>query len=211
METERYNFIRKELIRLHRVITEETFNVFIPISSFMTLKQLEVARDHPPITGFETLEETVERPFSIKRMLIAVEIMGDELKLGFRNARRDIPYIYESIQSWIKYWLEIKVGMSHLKTAPMEELELIERLAKYIFGAYAHYHYEQINKTLHIPDIAQASLLDILKGRMMYGTDIDEQLSYISHIDEYKAATGYRSPSSTIGGMGSSFGGFGGL
>lgn len=208
METARYNYVRKELVNLHRIITEETFNIFIPLSSFMTLKQLETARDRPPLTGFETFEETIERPFSIQRMLTAVEIMGDELSIGFRHARRDIPYIYESIQNWIKYWIEIKIGFPHIRTAPIEELELIEKLAKHIFGSYAHYHYEKINKTLHIPDIAQASLLDILKGRMMYGSDIDEQLSFISHVDEYKALTGSRSSSNSMGGM---FGGLGGL
>lgn len=208
METERYNYIRKELVELHRILTEETFEVAIPLSSFMSLKQLENARENPPLTGFETLEIPVERPFTILRLLQAVQIMGDHLNIGFRHARRDVPRIYESIQTWIKYWVEIKVNAGYLRSPSVEELELIEKLAKHVFGTYAHYHYEKINKTLHIPDMANASLLDILKGRMMYGTDIDEQLSYISHLDEYKSLMGYTSnPSSFSAG----FNGLGGL
>lgn len=208
MLTDRYNYLRKELIELHRILTEETFEVSIPLSSFMTLKQLENAKENPPLTGFETLEIPVERPFTILRLLQAVQIMGDELMIGFRYPRRDVPRIYDTIQTWIKYWIEIKINASYLRTPSVEELELIEKLAKYTFSSYAHYHYEKINKTLSVPDLASASLLDILKGRMMYGTDIDEQLSYISHLDEYKSMTGY--VGSHSGALGA-FHGLGGL
>lgn len=200
MQIERYTFLRNELRRLYTILTEQTFVVAIPMSSFMTLRQLDKAKDNPPLTGFETLEIPVERPFTVQRLLQAVDIMGDELSLGFRHPRQDIPFLYNSIQDWIRYWIEIKRDVGYLRTPELSELELIERLGKYVFSAYAHYHYEKINKTLGVSSTAEMTLLDVLKGRMMYGTDLDEQLSYISHIDEYRAATGQTSNT-----MGSNF------
>lgn len=191
MEIERYTYLRKELIRLYTVLTEQTFTVVIPLSSFLTLKQLENARDNPPISGFESLEIPVERPFTIARLLTAVDVMGDELEIGFRYPRKDIPEIYTSIQDWIRYWIEIKREAGYLRTPDLSELALIERLAKYVFSAYSHYHHEKINNTLHVNTQSEMTLLDILKGKMMFGTDIDEPISFISYVDEWRSTTGY--------------------
>lgn len=212
MQIERYTFLRNELRRLYVVLTEQTFVVSIPLSSFMTLKQLDKAKDNPPLTGFETLEIPVERPFTVQRILQAVEIMGEDLRIGFRHPRQDIPNLYNSIQDWIRYWIEIKRDAGYLRTPAIPELELIEKFAKHLFGAYAHYHYEKINKTLNVGHAGEMTLLDALKGRMMFGTDMDEQLSFISHLDEYKSSIGHTSNS--FGGYGSAnslLNGLGGL
>lgn len=193
MELERYTFLRKELVRLHSVLTEYTFSVVLPLSSFLTLKELDRAKDSPPITGFETLELPVERPYTIEMILRAVDIMGDELSLGFRHPRKDIPLIYDSIQDWIRYWIEIKRNWGYLRSPDIGELELIERLAKYIFKAHSHYHHEKINKTLHVASREEMTLVDVLRGRMMFGDDLDAGISFISYVDEYKSDTGVRS------------------
>ncbi|QGH71956.1 hypothetical protein N1M2_93 [Klebsiella phage N1M2] len=205
MELERYTFLRNELRKMYTILTEQTFIVSIPLSSFMTLKQLDRAKNNPPLTGFETYETAVERPFTVQRILQAVEIMGDDLQIGFRNARQDIPFLYNTIQTWIQYWIEIKRDIGYLRTPDLSELELIERLAKHLFSAYAHYHYEKINKTLGVGHSGEMTLLDALRGRMMFGTDMDEGLSFISHVDEYRSLTGQ------TGGAGMSFGSASGL
>lgn len=212
MQTERYNHIRKELVRLYKVLTEQTYVVIIPLSSFLTLKQLEHARDNPPISGFESLEVPVERPFTIARLLSAVDIMGDELSIGFRTPRKDIPEIYVAIQDWIRYWIEIKREAGYLRTPDLKELAIMERLAKYVFSAYAHYYHEKINNTLHVNTHSEMTLLDILKGKMMFGADIDEPISFISYIDEWRSTSGYSAELEERGGYSDygSMSGFGG-
>lgn len=205
MELERYTFLRAELRRLYTILTEQTFKVSMPMSSFMTLKQLDRAKDAPPLTGFETLELSVERPFTVLKLLTAVDIMGDELQIGFRHPRQDIPFLYTSIQDWIRYWIEIKVDMGYLRTPEISELELIEKLAKYIFGAYSHYHHEKINKALNVSHKGEMTLLDVIKGRMMFGNDIDNDVSFISYLDEYKSSIGYTGSSYNSNYAGSDF------
>uniref|UniRef100_A0AAU8KZH7 Uncharacterized protein n=1 Tax=Pantoea phage Survivor TaxID=3232176 RepID=A0AAU8KZH7_9CAUD len=193
MDTLRYMHVRKELIRIHSILTEETFLVIMPTTSFMTLKQLEFYKDNPPIVGFEALETPQERPYSIVKILEAFKNVGDDAQVHFRYPSRDIPRIYEAIQDWIRYWIEIKRGSGYLRTPSIEELELIEKLARHIFTAYSHYHYSKIFDTLNVSSKQEMTLLDVLKGRMMYGSDIDEELSYISYLDEYKSETGFQS------------------
>lgn len=206
MELERYRFLQTELIRLHKVLTEYTFSVILPLSSFLTLRQLDKVKDNPPITGFESLEIPVERPYTIEHILKAVDIMGDELQIGFRYPRKDIPVIYTSIQDWIRYWIEIKRDWGYLRTPDIGELELIERLAKHIFSYYAHYYYENVNKILHVNSNEELTLLDVLKGRMMFGDAMDNGISFISYVDEYKSDTGIRGKSNSgidfLGGFG---------
>lgn len=193
MDTNRYMYIREELVKLYSILTQETFLVVMPTTSFMSLKQLEHYRENQPLVGFDSLEIPMERPYSIMKILEAFVHMGDEAKVYFRYPSRDIPRIYDSIQTWIQYWVEIKRGSGYLRTPAIEELELIEKLARHIFTDYSHYHYSKIYDTLNVKSSENMTLLDVIKGRMMYGTDLDEQLSYISYLDEYKSQTGYQS------------------
>lgn len=210
MNIERYTYVRGELIKLYRLFSERTFVVTIPASSFLTLEQLDRAKERPPLTGFETLEIPVERPFTIQYLLRAVDIMGEDINLGFRYPRQDIPVIYESIQEWIKYWIEIKVNLSYMRTPDISELETIEKLSRIIFTAYAHYYHERINKDMNIDMSKPLSLVDILRGQMMHGKDYGEPISYISYLDQYKASTGYVSPNSYNSGTLDFLRGFGG-
>lgn len=195
MITERYCFLREELIRLYRLFTQRTFNVTLPLASVLTTEQLKAYQKNPPIRGFDSLMVASERPYSVAFMLQAVQISGDELDIGFSRPREDIPVIYEAIQDWIHYWIEIKVGGGFLRTPDIIELELIEKLGRMLFTPYAHYHHEKINQALHVPNIQNASLLDILRGTMMFGSDFDQPLSYYSALDEYKSSINYSSSS----------------
>ena len=197
-------------MKLYRLFSERTFVVTIPASSFLTLKQLDRARERPPLTGFETLEIPVERPFTIEYLLRAVDIMGEDINLGFRYPRQDIPVIYESIQEWIKYWIEIKVNLSYMRTPDIKELEIIEKLSRILFTDYAHYYHERINKDMNIDVSKPLTLVDILRGQMMHGSDYGEPISYISYLDQYKATTGYSSSNNYANGTLDFLRGFGG-
>lgn len=207
METERYMQIRSELIKLHSILTEWTFNVIMPASQFITLKRLSEIEKNPPINGFESLEIPQERPMSISRILDAFVIMGDEAQVYFRSPRRDIPVIYETIQETVRLWCEIKSELSYLRTPPLEELELLEKFSKYLFGDYANYYHEKINNSMQIKHTSEMTLLDMIKGRMMYGDAFDEPISYISYVDQYKSTQGYAEHSAVS--YGSGFGGGG--
>jgi len=192
METARYNYIRGELIRLHNIIMNQTFVVSLPLSYFLNKRQLEHLKENPPITGFGSLEEPVRRPYTMNRLLDAFELMGSDISIGFMSPRKDIPVIYETIQDWIRYWIEIKEGAGYLRTPPVEELELIEKLARYVFGVYTHYYYEKVNATFNVAVKEEMSLLDVFKAKLMYGDEgANQDLSYVSYLDQYKSATGY--------------------
>lgn len=193
MDTNRYMYVRGELIKLHSILTQETFLVIMPATSFMSLKQLEHYKEKQPIIGFDSLEVPMERPYSIMKILEAFVHMGDEAQVFFRHPAKDIPRIYDAIQDWIRYWVEIKRGSGYLRTPQIEELELIEKLARHIFTDYSHYHYTKVFDTLNVKSSESMTLLDVVKGRMMYGNDLDEQLSFISYLDEYKSQTGFQS------------------
>lgn len=200
MNVQRYTYLRNELIRLYKLFTERTFLVTIPLSSFMTLKELERAKENPPLIGFEHLSENVERPLTINKILLAVSIMDVHLNIGFTRPRQDIPVIYDAIENWIQHWIEIKLNAGYLQSPPIEELELIEKLGRHIFTYYAHYHHEKINKVMRVTNTSELTLLDVLQGRIMYGADFDQPISYISHLDHYKAQVGYSGSSSSHGG-----------
>ena len=212
MRTERYNTLRKELIRIYKVLTERTFVVYIQPTAFLSLKQLENAKERPPLTGFETYETMVERPYTIAYLLRAFDIMGDKINMGYRFPREDIPVVYETVQDWIRYWIEIKQGCPYIATPSIEELSLIEQVARHAFTGYAHYYHERINDSMRVYNKKELSLLDVLRGKMQFGDAVTEPISYISHIDQYKSDTGYRSgPSYNTGNGGIDFlKGFGG-
>lgn len=193
MDTNRYMYVRGELVKLYTILTQETFLVIMPATSFMSLKQLEHYKEHQPIIGFDSLEVPMERPYSIMKILEAFVHMGDEAQVYFRHPAKDVPRIYDAIQDWIRYWVEIKRGSGYLRTPSIEELELIEKLARHLFTDYSHYHYTKIFDTLNVKSSETMTLLDVVKGRMMYGNDLDEQLSFISYLDEYKSQTGFQS------------------
>lgn len=212
MDTSRYMYVRGELLKLYNIIQNQSFEVILPLTHFLNKQKLEFLEKNPPINGFGVLETPTCRPYPISRILTAFAIMEDEVQLDFRHPRHDIPLIYNTIQDWIRYWIEIKRGAGYLRTPSIEELELIEKLGRYVFSSYKHYHYEKINKTLHVPTTDTMTLLDVIKGRMMYGDDIDTDLSYISYLDEYKSEIGYGGiPSgNSVNTLRNLMGGFGG-
>lgn len=199
MNTERYMFLREELIRLHKLFMYRTFVVTLPLASFLSTKQLQHYQENPPINGFEAITQTSERPYTTAFILRAVALTGEGFNIGFKHPRQDIPVMFNAIQDWIKHWIEIKHQGGYLRTPDIKELELIEKLGRYLFTAYAHYHHEKINRTLHVPDLKNATLLDILRGKMMFGADFDEPISYVSYLDDYKSEIGYRDYSTDIG------------
>jgi len=195
MITERYCFLREELVRLYRLFTLRTFNVTLPLASVLTTEQLKAYEKNPPIRGFNSLLTASERPYTVAFILQAVQVSGDQFDIGFSRPREDIPVIYEAIMKWIDHWIEIKIGHSYLRTPDIMELELIEKLGRMLFTPYSHYHHEKINQALHVPDIKNASLIDLLRGTMMFGKDFDQPISYYSALDEYKSSINYSSNS----------------
>lgn len=194
MHTDRFMFIRNDLIRLYQLFTERTFVVVMPVASFLSTEQLRHYEENPPINGFESLMENSERPYTVSHILRSVALMDENFRIGFRYPREDIPVIYDAIQTWIQHWIEIKLNNNYLRTPDVKELEIIDKLGRYVFTAYAHYHHEKINRVMNVSDVKQLTLVDVLKGRMMYGADFDEPISHISHLDNYKSEINYRDP-----------------
>ena len=187
MDLTRYKHVRENLVRLYKMITEETFNVYIPKSSFLSLKQIKHLEKNPPINGMESYETIVERPLTILRMAQAFSMIGeDDVNLAFRYPRRDIPKIYNGIQDYIMYWLEIKRHWARFDAPSLDELEILEKIAKYVFSAYKEYHIQEVNDKFGVAKQSDMTLMDYIKGTWMYGEQFQENISFISHLAIYR-------------------------
>lgn len=187
MDLTRYNHVRENLVSLYKTITEETFNVYIPKSSFLSLKQIKQIEKNPPINGMESYDNVIERPLSILRMAQAFSMVGeDDVNLAFRYPRKDIPRIYNTIQDYIMYWLEIKRNYARFDSPGLDELEILEKVAKYVFSAYKEYHIQEVNDKFGVVKQSDMTLMDYIKGTWMYGEQFQENISFISHLAVYR-------------------------
>lgn len=187
MDLSRYNHIRESLVALYKTITEETFNVYIPKSSFLSLNQIKKLENSPPINGIESYDNVVERPLSILRIAQAFSMVGeDDVNLAFRYPRKDIPKIYNTIQDYIMYWLEIKRHYARFDSPGLEELGILEKIAKYVFSAYKEYHIQEVNDKFGVSSQAEMTLMDYIKGTWMYGEQYQDNISFISHLAVYR-------------------------
>lgn len=187
MDLTRYKHVRENLVNLYKMITEETFNVYIPKSSFLSLKQIKHLEKNPPINGMGSYEAVVERPLTILRMAQAFSMIGeDDVNLAFRYPRRDIPRIYNGIQDYIMYWLEIKRYWARFDAPSLDELEILEKIAKYVFSAYKEYHIQEVNDKFGVTKQSDMTLMDYIKGTWMYGEQFQDNISFISHLAVYR-------------------------
>ena len=91
MDLTRYKHVRENLVSLYKMITEETFNVYIPKSSFLSLKQIKHLEKNPPINGMESYEAVVERPLTILRMAQAFSMIGEDMVSSRASIRSMLP------------------------------------------------------------------------------------------------------------------------
>lgn len=186
MNVERYTVVRERLVELFKIITEKTWPVVIPRSNLISVELLKKINERDPYGALDRLEELGERNLTIQRLCDAFVIMDDEVQLGFQKPRRDTVEIYLIIQEYLRLWVEIKTDFSWFNSPPLEELEILEKIAKFVFNAYRSYKMEEITDSFGGYQAEDMSLFNILKAQMVYGADIREGISFISYLSSYR-------------------------
>ena len=180
-----YIKVREDLVKLYQLITTKTFYVIAPRSVFLTTEQLSRISSNPPPGGLDRFTNIVEMPVSIDKIVLAYEIAGDGFEIGFKRPQQDIPIIYESIQEYIRLWVDVKINAYGYKTATIKELRALEMVSKSIFYAYKYYYDQEISKRFKEgSDTTEFELANLVFGSIAYGSG-DNNLSFISYIDQY--------------------------
>lgn len=190
MNYKRYNVVRARLIELHQVITEYTFEVVAPPSTFLQLKELKNIDKTASLMGTERIGIAVQRPMTITKMTIALGLNGVDAPMSFRYPSKDIPVIFESIQEYIQLWLEIKVDWGWFESARLEELEELEAVAKFVFTPYKEYHAARVAKEFGHHSTQDMTLVNTMRSIWMFGSQAAEEISFVSYIALYKEAQG---------------------
>lgn len=136
---ERYAAIRERLVELFPSISTKTYSFFIKPSSLLSVEQL---RERETFTASETIgdsgyfEEYQDRNMTIPMILKILPNFLDTSELGFKNAGRDVPLIYENIQEYIGLWVELMLNEPLVNHPPLEELRALEGFAFFIYSVY---------------------------------------------------------------------------
>ena len=195
---EHYSKVRTELVKLYEVITQRHFSVIAPRSVFFTTEQLERIARNPPPGGVERFTEPTERGVTIEKMVLAYEIGGDDFELAFKRPKRDIPEIYETIQEYIRLWVDIKINSYGYKTATIEELRKLENVARSLFGIYRYYYELDIEEKFDKKaSNTEFELANMALAGLAYGNRPSE-ISFISYIDHYQEKINAKSENVTV-------------
>ena len=176
MNVDRYMIIRERLVELFGILNTRTFPVHVSRASQMSLKTLQRIENNPPINGTEWLYDIQERPLTIVAMVNANNIMGDHSDIRFSRPQVSIPAIYKLIQEYVGNWVELMIDYSWIQHPPLEELDQLEGLAKYIFPFYREYHLRSYIEQTGKYHIGELNLMDIMKIQMEVGQDINNSI-----------------------------------
>ncbi|UOX39595.1 putative SH2 domain containing protein [Aeromonas phage ZPAH34] len=188
MDVERYMYNRERLVALYEYISNKTFHIFAPRQYFLSFDQIKQMEKHPPIMGLEMFGQVIERPITIARLCDMFLYMGENAGFSFRYPSKDIIPMYTNIQEYISTWCEVMGKLPWLERPKMQELEILEKIAKYIFGWYRQYQMQEINKSCGNSHNTELVLLDALTTTWRYGYDTREGPSFISHLSIFKEA-----------------------
>lgn len=180
-----YRKVREDLVTLYNLITTKHFPVVAPRSVFLTTEQLERIANNPPPGGVERFTHMTEMTCTIEKMMLAYSIGGEDFEIGFTRPGRDIPIVYETIQEYIRLWVDVKMNAYGYKTATIKELKMLENVSRSLFGIYKYYYemeiarkYEQENNE------TEFELANLALGGLVYGRQTTD-VSFISYIDHY--------------------------
>lgn len=182
---EHYIKVREDLCKLYDIITKKLFYVIAPRSVFLTTEQLTAMSNNPPPGGIERFFMVTEMPVTIEKMITAYEIGGEDFQLSFRYPHKDIPIIYETVQEYIRLWVDVKMNSYSYKTASINELKALESVSKSLFYAYKYYYDMEYNKRVtEGSGSTEFELANLVYGKIAYGSD-GSTLSFISYVDQY--------------------------
>ena len=179
-----YRKTRKDLVTLYKVIKERYFSVVAPRSVFFTTEQLERMVRNPPPGGMERFSNPVDTLKNIEDIMHAYEIGGDDFTMNFKRPSVDVPIIYETIQEYIRLWIDVKINAYGYKTPSINELRALENVSRSLFGVYKYYHHrDRLKRYDGVSESSEFALVNAVMGGFMLGEP--DELSFISYIDNY--------------------------
>lgn len=189
----RYNYIRERLIFLYNILNNRLYTVCVKPSMLMSIEEL---RDRPFYyqedfvndTGY--YDEYQERKFTIPKIIEILPNLMDGERPRFRNANEAVTEIFESIQEYLRLWVELVSKANEFQMPPMSELRNLELLAYSVFDDYkaikgfndSRHLYRQVKND---EEANRRNLvgLGVLLGMNAVGYGDDTGLSFISHLD----------------------------
>ena len=201
----RYNEVRNQLIKLHNILNNRAFDIWIAPRSLMTLEEIEgrFTYSQEGIIGDTQFFETHQlRKMKIVQIIDILDNLETEKDIGYGNPNVTVVTIYESIQEYIQLWCEMMRETPEFPHPSYDELRSLENVAYLVYGTYktikpylkrkelnAHYHSEQrLNKRglSGLGALFMTTRFDRLRR--------DDQTGFISYLDEHISAL---SPSTT--------------
>lgn len=205
MSFTRYKFVRDKLIELYSIITGRHYEVWITPASMMTLEQLREREtftlgDSVPYDEYYT--EFQKRRITIAGLTKYLDNLDNSQDIGFINPNKTVVEIYEGIQEYISLWLEVRRDAHNFNTPLISELRKLERVAYLVFPHYKRLKTFSTNEKLReladsdtrMARVGLAGLGSILSMSSLNSTPQEEELSFISHIDNFENANDFSSP-----------------
>lgn len=205
-----YNALRNTLIKCHSILTETYFEFSIPPANFLTTDQLKNITKNDPLFNIDNLSQRSFRTYTVEQVMRTFKIMGDQAFFGLKYPKRDCKIIYEACRDWIKCWIDVKERWGYYPTPPMEELELVDLVCRFVYQDYLYYYLEDIDSSKAHVTGPDADLLNIMISSMIVGKTSEDEMSYVDYLGEYKERMGYSQINSKAGFGVSSGLGFGG-
>ena len=190
----RYNTIRERLIFLHNILQNRTYVVYATPKMLMSLDQLRDRTEYSQenVVGDSTYyDEYQERKLTIPKIIEILPNLISEKELGFRKPNTVVVEIYESIQEYLRLWVELNNAAPEFKLPPIDELRNLELMAYTIFNEYKRIKHHLNNrhryeKQTDSDETMRANLLGLgrLLGMAAIGKGEGDEISFISYLDD---------------------------
>jgi len=200
MLVQRYLAVRSRLIELFKILEYQEFQVWIAPKTMMTTDELR-NRDTQWKEGYANdvhyYDTQTLRSMRIPMLLRHLDRFVSHRDLGWKNPNTNVVLVYESIQEYLSLWCEI-INENRFPYPPMAEFRDLERLAYLIFPDYKMikpYRRNQIleeriknDQMLNAKGLAG---MGALFGMYRLGTQGEEEISFISHLDGLQRLDSY--------------------
>lgn len=189
MSHSRYNQIRDRIFFLFNIINNRAFPAWIAPKSLMDIDQLREryeSRQEGYANDAGYFDNHQVRKMTCPQMIDILPNLTGPDDLGFNNANKVIPEIYESLQEYIMLWCEIMNHAPEFSTPPIKELRWLESLAWYLFPMYQRIKPFVVDYDIEKQMITDRALNKVgLTGLAML-FDYNKQkgeISFVSHLD----------------------------
>jgi hypothetical protein len=185
----RYNQIRERIFFLYNIINNRAFPMWIAPKTLMDIEQLR-ERYESKQEGYANdagyFDNHQIRKMTCPQIIDILPNLTGADDLGFNNANKVVPEIYESIQEYLMLWCEITTNAPEFPTPPMQELRWLESLAWYLFPMYRRIKPfvldDDVEKAMTTEKALNKSGLTGLSMLFSFSKQKGE-ISFVSHLD----------------------------